>query len=579
MQWRLQVATPNNTAVATYGPNQTDGDGGIVSIDSFDVDSAGNCLTMQFQALPSRNAIGPRYIITLQLYDTTSSSWVSVWKGVATTIGTTRSDRVQTYEALGLKQRMYEAPIVRLPYWPDARSSSTDAADLPLFANTRPIGATSYPGVTRDANSTPLTGFSIGIAQTDFQIFGEFLDQRAGQVGAFIVPPSETYVYDGLTFNAGEVVPPVRWGVDATGYFFFRRVFDTPLGIDETDANVSIEWRPVSTENQFTYPYLLLFPGGPQPNILTVLAREERTGSNPYFAEMTRNAFGALYAIPTLNIFPNVNDAPLIQKVIEVSNPLDYYVRRVESFAANANWNNLADGTDGDLTSFANVSSGAAVAHAAGSAVNWSDPSVIEMDIATTFPASNVVVLWYSSDSPMPILTKGSFTLTAGGTTTTRTNEIVYEFPATNTSTEIIPRQVVIPLNPPAPAATGTIDPRDKMKILGVTELRIYDCAIFELNVDVRNRVMESLIKPLQQEAAIVDVQGYQPIATELDIAPGDGGTNVLMPVERIEYSITIEGGIATRYYAGQRYDAGLEDEAAVLDALVRRLTKSRETL
>lgn len=572
MQWRLQVATPANVSVATYGPSQVDGDGGIVSFDGFDVDSAGNCLTMQFQALPSRNAIGPRYIITLQLYDTGTSSWVNAWKGVVTTVGTTRSDRVQTYEALGLKQRMYEAPIVRLPYWPYASLTSTDAADLPAFSLTGPLGVTVYPGVTRDSDSTPTTGFSIGTAQTDFQIFGDFLDQRAAQVGAFIVPASETYTYDGVTFNAGEVVPPVRWGVDADGYFFFRRVFDSSLAVDETDPNVSVEWQPVSTENQFTFPYLVLFAGGPQANVVTVLSREATSSTT---VDMTGNAFGALSLQPTTAVFPGVSDAPLIQKVITVTNPLDYYIRRSESFAANADWNDLADGTDGDLTTYASVYAGAAVAHATGQAVDWSDPSVIEIDAE----AGDVIVLWYSSDAPVPILRTGSKSASIGPTTYTWTNEVVYEFPATNTDTEIIPRQVVIPLNPPAPATSNTIDPVQFIKILGVTGLRIYDCAMFEVDTDVRDRVFQSLIKPLQQEAAIVDLQGYQGIATELDIAPGDGGTNVIMPVERVEYRITIDGGVTTRYYAGQRYDADLEAEAIVLDALVRRLTQTKETL
>jgi hypothetical protein len=155
----------------------------------------------------------------------------------------------------------------------------------------------------------------------------------------------------------------------------------------------------------------------------------------------------------------------------------------------------------------------------------------------------------------------------------------VFEFPATNTDTEIIPRQVVIPIVQTAPFGNSNFDPRGGLNILGVTGLRIYDCAVYNRDFDIVNRVLASLASAPQQEAAIVDLQGYQAIATELDIAPGDGGTNVIMPVERIEYRLTVEGGIATRYYAGQRYDADMEAESIVIESLVRRLTKARETL
>ncbi len=577
MQWRLQVATPANVSAATYGPGQVDGDGGIIAIDAFDVDNAGNCLTMQFRALPTRNIITPRSIVTLQTFDTSTSSWVSRWKGVVATLGTTRSDRVQQYEALGMKQLFYEAPLRTLPYWPYAYLSSADAADLPAFSVSQPAGVSAYPGVTRNSDSTPTTGFTIGLTQTNVQTFGEFLDERAAQVGSFIVPVSDTYTYDGVTFSAGDVVPPVRWGVDATGYFFFWRPFDVSVAIDETDADVQIDWLPISTENQFTFPYLVMFQGGPQANIVTVLRREESTGSITYLREFTQNAFSAMVIAPSQLTFPNAYDPPHIQKAIFITNPLDYMTRLGGSFDANGDWVDLADGTDGDLTTYASVNAGVAVPHAAGSAVDWSDPSVIQLDNVSFNNAA--IVLWYSSDAPVPFRTFGSTTISLGGSTITRTTEVVREFPATNTDTEIIPRQVVIPIVRVAPFSNTVLDEQGALNILGVTGLRIYDCAVYQVDTEVTTRVFDNLIKPIQQEAAVVNVRGFHPIATELDITPGDGGTNVVMPVERIEYRITTEDGVQTRYYAGQRYDADLQTESIVLDALIRRLTKTRERL
>jgi len=575
MVWRLQVATPANVSIAMYGPGQVDGDGGITSIDSFDLDGSGNCLSMQFRALPSRNAITPRSIVTLQLWDASINDWVNRWRGVVTTLGTARSDRVQAYEALGMKQMFYEAPLRSLPYWPLPQDASLDAADLPPFSVSQPLGSTPYAGVTRDANSTPFTGFQIGLKQTDFEHFGEFLDERAAQVGAFVVPYGETYFYDGRYFFDGDIVPAVKWGVDAEGYFFFRRPIEDTLVVDEADPDVAVDWLPISTEDKVTYADLVLFRGGPQPNVLTVLRRSERTGTGPFFREMTANRFGGLAIGPRADVYPDAFVPPIISKAIFVDNPLDYFTRLSRSFAANGNWDNLANATDGNLTTFANVQVAAEVPRAAGTSVDWSDASVIEI----TANYQQVVVLWYSSDAPLAVSTYGSVSSVLPGSTTTNTVEVVYEFPATNTDTEIIPRQVVIPLLSTAPFATTLLDFYSVVRILGVTGLRIYDCGVFEVDLEIRDRVFESILQPLREEAAVVDIRGFGPIVTNVEIEPGDGSANVLMPVERVEYRLSVDDGIATRYYAGQRYGAELQAQAAVINALVRRLTKTEDRL
>lgn len=839
--WRLVVNDATNVAVATYGPGQVDGDGGIVGLPSFNLDPSGNCISLTFDAVAKRNAIAPRSIITLERYD--GSTWVAWWKGMVTTVGTTRSDQVQRYAALGLKQYYYER-VLRTPRWPEQPDVSTDAANIP---DSGAINGFAY-GVTRTAASTPTLGFSIGVTLPYRQMFGEFLDQRANQVGSFIVPTAETYTYDGVTYNAGDTVPATVWGVNADGLFFFRRTLASSVAVTEADPEVKVTWAPKSTEGKANAIDFTVIADVDRTKLLAVKAQQTYSGPPGFFGGAwvsTEQTF-----VPLSTRRPSsVSSYPVIERRFQVENPLDVFKRNSITFNTNSLWSNISNATDSDPLTYANFGgtftaitatggtvtdvgdfrihtftsggtftvsavgsnpqveylivagggsggasnfaaggggaggmltgsttvtatsytitvggggagvsgggggffgnvvgnkgsnstafgftaegggrggagsasaggnggsgggassggtfsaggtgnpgegndggsatqnpvgsgfvaagggggasqpgesalasvssvsgagglglestiSGSSVTYATGGAgkvddvgggtsgaantgnggdgyssepvggtsgaggsgiviiryrlveppyeralgtpFDFSSPSVISTSSGGS--GTGAYVVSYASDSPVAFAIKRLDGVIAGtivtpegtfGFTAQKSCEMFFEYPATNTDTEIRVQRIIIPSLAPVGLSDGPLG-TNTFYVFGVNGLRIYDAAFYNLDSGVVTRIAEGLIQDPNSEAAVVDVQGYSPVATEVVITAIDNPSPVTMPVERVEYAITSNDGIVTRYYAGQRFDPELQTEATVIDGAIRRLTGSVEIL
>ena len=834
MDWRLLVNDPSDSPLFEYGPNGADGDGGIAAFPSFDIDVSGNCLTMSFTAVPKLASIYPRDLVTLERYDTSTSTWVPWWKGVVTTAGTPLSDEPQQYQALGLKQVFYER-VLLTNRWPNPPALSTDAANLPDFAT----AITTIPAVTIDSTSAPALGLDVGVVLPNRQSFGDFLDARARQVGTFIVPISESYAYDGVTFAAGDVVPEVRWGADPTGRFFFRRVGvnEFPqLQVNEDDSNVEVTWSPYTSEgksNSFTF---VLLAGVDRERLLSARVNQAYSGP-PEFDESfvsTEQTF-----IPYTASGPSPTPAdPIVEQTIAVENPLDYMLRENMTFLSNALWSDIPDAVDGNVNTFAqygqtftaisatggtettvgdwkihtftsggtftvsnagsnpeveylivagggggayaassvsggggaggmlsglatvtatnytitvgsggsgatastnptsggnssafsvtatgggrgptstnlnggaggsgggargisgqgngtggsgtagqgnnggNASSasspiafssaaggggaggaaansnstntatvggiglastitGSAVTYAtggdgrassgggvsgaantgngggggvgvnggaggsgvviiryrttspnpvraAGTSFDFGSPAILQSDPVSAGPGAFVV--WYSSDAPVAFAIRRQGLLT-GSTTIGSTSysydidttmELQFEYQATNTDTEIRPRQIVLPALAPTTIGRNDLSGDDNtLFILGVDNLRIHDCAWYEADVELIQRVAESLVREQVTEAAVVTVNGYEPIASSVEVGSILSGA-VTMNVERVEYTLTTEAGVQTKFYAGQRFDPALQTESIVINNLVRRLTSTKDSV
>ena len=835
--WRLVVKDATNVAVATYGPGAVDGDGGIVGFPSFDVDPSGNCVSLAFDAVSKRNLITSRSIIEVQRYD--GSNWVAWWLGMVTTVGTTRSDRVQRYTALGLKQYFYER-VLDTPRWPEQPDVSTDAANLPEFTE---LNAQVY-GVTRDGTSAPTLDFSIGVTLPYRQFMGEFLDQRANQVGAFIVPSGEYYDYDGNTFYAGDTVPAVKWGVNADGLFFFRRSAASQVQVDEADPEIEVTWAPKSTEGKANTIDFTVIADVDRERLLAVKAQQAYSGPPGYFGGSWVSSEQTF--VPLSARSPSSNPSyPVIERRFQATNPLDLMKRNAIAFNSNALWSNLANAVDSDPLTYAtfggtftpitatggtvttvgdytvhtftssgtftvsaagsnpdveylivaggggggtsnsgaasgggaggmktgsttvtatsytitvgaggngavfgtpitnatkggnssafsvtaegggrgtqglidtgksggsgsggvreqntagssaggsgNVGegndggtattvasagaraaagggggaggaaptaaatssadaasaggiglesslSGSAVTYATGGAgrvasgggtsgaantgnggegaigggnggnggsgivivryrsvaptysralgtpFDFSSPSVISTSSGGS--GTGAYLVSYASDSPVAFAIKRAYPTITGtidvppstGFTIQKNSEMFFEFPATNTDSEVRVQRVVIPALAPVGLLSNALG-GNTFYVFGVNGLRIYDAAFYNIDSDVVTRVAEGLVQDPNSEAAIVDVQGFSPVATEVEITAIDSPSPIVMPVERIEYAITSNDGIVTRYYAGQRFDPELQTEATVIDAAIRRLAGSLETL
>ncbi len=836
MDWRLLVNDPSDSPLFEYGPNGADGDGGIAAIPSFDIDVSGNCLTMSFTAVPKLASIYPRDLVTLERYDTSTSTWVPWWKGVVTTAGTPLSDEPQQYQALGLKQVFYER-VLLTNRWPNPPALSTDAANLPDFAT----AITTIPAVTIDSTSAPALGLDVGVALPNRQSFGDFLDARARQVGSFIVPVSESYTYDGVTFAAGDVVPEVRWGVDATGRFFFRRVGvnEFPqLQVNEDDPNVEVTWSPYTSEgksNSFTF---VLLGGVDRERLLSARVNQSYSGP-PEFDESFVSTEQTFIPYTDSGPSPFPSD-PIVEQTIEVENPIDYMLRDNMTFLSNALWSNIANATDGDINTYAQYGqtftaisatggtettvgdykvhtfttggtfsvsnagsnpeveylivaggggggregsatgaaggggaggmrsgiatitatnytitigaggtgqtsvaastsggnssafsvtatgggrgrnadndganggsgggaarsssgtsfggtgtvgqgnnggnakttaigqnaaaggggaggaaadalggfgnpnatvgglgsistiSGSPVTYAtggdgrassggggsgaantgdggdggvtvnggaggsgiviirylvnnpvatrpAGTAFDFGSPTILESDPVGT--GAGAFVIWYSSDEPTAFAIRRNSTLTGTMTIDSvfysydfdTTMELQFEYLATNTDTEIRPRQIILPAL--APTTMGRVELNgggdNILYILGTDNLRIHDCAFYQSDFELIQRVAESLVREPVTDAAVVTVNSYEPIASSVEVSSILSGA-VTMNVERVEYTLTAEAGVQTKFYAGQRFDPALQTESIVINNLVRRLTSTKDSV
>jgi hypothetical protein len=349
MRWKLVVSSSTDVPIYEYGPEGIDGHGGLIGFPNFDIDASGNCLTMSFSAVPSLANIRPRDYLTLYRYDAIAEDWVPWWKGVVTIAGTDRSDEPQDYQALGLKQIFYER-VLNANRWPAPPALSVDAASVPSITT----DITAIPGVTVDGTSFPTLGFSLGVALPGRETFGDFLDARARLVGQFVVPTGETYEYDGVTFSAGDVVPEVRWGVDATGRFFFRRVGvnDAPtLTLDEDDPEVRVDWSPFISEgksNSFTF---VLLGGVERERLLSSKVTQSYSGPSGFDQSYTSTE---QTFIPYSVVGPAVTPAdPVVEEPVNVTSPLDYMSRSSMSFKANETWSDLSNATNNNLANFA----------------------------------------------------------------------------------------------------------------------------------------------------------------------------------------------------------------------------------
>lgn len=135
----------------------------------------------------------------------------------------------------------------------------TEVATMALAAAALP--SPPPPRLTRPA-SFPATAFQLGWYATAYTSVAQVLDDLALTAPGFTVEPGASYTYDGVTFNPGDVVPPVTWGTRpkaAAADIFWRRATDgTPLVLDEVTDGLTLAFAPFSVEELTDRVTLLL---------------------------------------------------------------------------------------------------------------------------------------------------------------------------------------------------------------------------------------------------------------------------------------------------------------------------------
>ena len=165
-------------------------------LDSFRVRGDGDCLEAKLMALASDIGIGPRDILTLEV-TIDGSTWTPVYSGVVTQAGALRSADLSDFLVVGLSKRVREVTTDGTTY------DEGEIAEL-----VRALAVAHLPdGIVYDAALVPDLGFEVGETQARFNPLGDVLDQLVATCPGFVVPPSETYVYDGVTYTEGQAVP------------------------------------------------------------------------------------------------------------------------------------------------------------------------------------------------------------------------------------------------------------------------------------------------------------------------------------------------------------------------------------
>ena len=562
MRWRVTIWDSDGVSNERNYTQDSGGPGGgvasgIASFDSIELDPSGSCIAMRFTALPALFDGRVRDVIRFQTAPATGSLvYTSRFLGYITTAGTEfRSESVQAYEALGLKNRYYEKAIPDPAFVPAALDASIDVAThFSTLANAPAASVAEVVSV-----DAPITTFVLGPRGYGWRTYGEVFDELASLVGSFVVPTGETYFYDGIYYNDGDTVPKVAWGVDAGGELFFRRPPVVNEIYTEGLGGVEVDWLPSNSEN-YASRVVLLFASGLTSEDVTAVV-----GVNGGVVNTLPVARALAFSQPTYSIV-NGDEA---DRVIRLENPNDLCEDLTVTVAANARWDNLSNIVDGDPTTYGNLNATwfPAAPRPFGSKINQtgSNTIVLTADIPLILPTDQnrrggFWVIRYASDDPVPVIVTD-----ASGDST-----LTYELRGTNTDAAIVPREVVIV------AKSQYTAPQSYMEILrieGTTNTRVYEVRYRAIDAALAQQYAEAFAVPANVDVATITIHAIEPILTNVDVQPA--GTSISLPlaVEKVEYVITVNEGALTRYFIGQKYNADAAAEAVVLESFVRRIS------
>jgi hypothetical protein len=538
----------------------------LFSVDSYDVAPDGNCFEATFRLPPKGLSftIAPRDVVTIETRPDSSSSWVARYRGYVALAGNPRSDNVETYRLVGLKQRLFE--VVLYTGAQSAIITSDDVADMANAAFDAALAGLAFPGIVGvDINSfdAPSLSFTAGDRITQLETVGSALDALAGSVGRFVVPTGDTYTYDGVTYSGGDIVPPVTWGVNASGETFFRRPIANIANISEDDINVDVTYPALSAEEVVDTPVLVYYPGMDLSEAtrfqLRNLATDEVTPLAAVFQPWVYNVASADSKMRVVQL-PNP-EAYLLDATTEYAVLTDTLFEGFKAYDGNPA--TFATGTDGELLQFRRLTPNLAVA-----AVALRIDAEFGDDIGVEF--------------------RSQYSYTQGG------QSRLYEFTWRPTATEEIGAvtrlRVTFPILLPVQLQSLLLDnsitlnlDRHNINIVpgpngnGGTA-KIYDFRVFlhvlSGNTTLADQLLQSYRVPLINEVSTVKIFGEEPIRTGIVLSPLIG-SSFDVPVERVQYSITTAEGVTTTYHAGQAFDGELVSERVVLEGLARRAVRS----
>lgn len=539
-QWRLLVTSEDGTAKPTITV-----DGAVASLDSFDVTPAGVCLEATLTVQPSAVSIAPRDIVTLETTDGTSG-WQSRYRGMAVIAPNPHSPDLATVRLVGLKQRFYERTLEARVI---AGGDVAVMAHAALNSMPRPVGTVLTTAFTN-------TGFQLGDRYPNLESVGAFLDALAETVGPFIVPAGETYTYSLTTYQAGERVPGVEWGVEANGSIVFRRPQRITRTESEATPGTQVEWAPANAEEIANQVRLIYLSGIDESRVRGWTTDSDSNPQPPLWVPLS--------SVPVTA--PSSERAAEHVRVLE--GPMDYMepTGSIVVDGAVVGWSNPNNALDGDPNTFAEQNNDLAT----------------RLQFGTLFPASVARQggLWYieydrlHGDNRKQLITQ----FMGAGMGRRR---LVYDLDAGEEPDDRV--RVALPQLPHVNAdmsltqyMTGNIS-----IVQEAPYARVYMVQLFVPDVNtigapsVSLNLAQALIRDVAPTPARVSVNGVQGIAARMNVNTASGSSITGLRVERIEYRITTGEGARTTYHTGLTFDAELESQRIVLERLARKAVRS----
>lgn len=543
LTWRLYVYQPDGAIRSLLSPATAS----ITSFGKISVAASGDCREMEFDALPSEFSGKARDRILFQVSTDGGSIYRSLFRGVITVAGDPRADTVRTYRAVGLSKR-YEETLVEDVVIPgaDVRSMAIDVVSSGTIPDgVHPFILTNFPGFS----------FSLGDRYPGRETKADALRALAAAVGAFIVPAGETYTYDGVTYSAGEAVPPARWGIDADGNPFFRRPQAAPLYLDEASRRVEVVWTRVSGETVFdrvSLVYPSTYNGENVEEVAFVVA----------LGEVASPRAEEIQAVPIVRSFGSGDYEAERRVEPDVQTVRSLMVDGHDSTFDDGNWTNASNAFDGDDATYAEGTAGTLPDI---DAYRTSGPfealARVKFEKEAKGDRSQIEIRWGAGGAGRGLI-RYDFADLAGGT----------------------PVEFLAPMPIPAFWESGT--PFGAISSLtvsynGENRCKVYAIEILVPGVDEAGsgtgedeKYARSFYKSPASHAAEVRYQGLGPVTQSLTLTPADGGADLDLTIERVEFRVTVEGGMETVYFVGEAFDADLEAERALIGQIAREATE-----
>lgn len=557
LQWRIGVQDRFGSHKATLDVGHA-----VASLDSFALDALGSCGEASFTVIPKDVDIRPRDIVMFQTSNDGFVTHQTLYKGSVVLCGPAQGNILTQVKCAGLRGRLYETvmPLYVVPGG-DVAAMVSGALTAIRDGDGLPVGVTHL-----DLRGS--LGFLLGSRYPNLESIGAFLDAMAEAVGEFVVPTGASYIYDGRFYGPGDIVPAVRWGVNASGGLFFYRSAGSNILLDENSRRIEFEWGDITAEEFVDAPVLVY---------LTEFSGEKSSWRNSIGA----HPLTARHPIPMSRTLGDGATNPVstrANRVIDLANPLDFMVKATlvngvatatPGFWPTNHWSNWSNVFDGDTNTYAEIGSGNTPA-----ADGVSPPhGLVEGLLRLRYVAANGV----DSDTAIPMnvdIEWGAW----DGATWTRGPGVTWLIPVL---ADGIARELWIPV-------LRAVEYDDSawtdilISVAGRLEgradtLRLYEIEFWVPDSDVGGLASKAFAASNERRilGTVTDVhyQGLGPAVDTATLAPAGYAPIAGVPIERTTYSLTVDGGVVTTYSLGQAFDGNLLMQRTLLERLSQAAT------